>query len=475
MYRKILRALGSLQRPPPRSSWNPTPKDIAGTLNPKAHKLVSKAARHAFVSSTSPATDPTQALHFIDSLKGTSDSAHSGRIAALNSTRLMNHLVCRKLNISKVNRQVGARLQTFVSQQIHLLEPNVGQYYNTQHSAQPTHRRAFSTSAHPPPATTPPSQFSKDARANKPYEAFGTHPRKEDEIEKEEDYEWLEEVWELRTYNTDREYIYNRTTHEIRPAEEAYNKSTSELLLEYAPPTVSVKRRDVDENEDRELRWEEHAEVRGDRFPYYLNRATGECTWQFPFEDPALVPEFPTIQPHQFMKINNVNELPFAPLSKRLSAALIDLVVTGGATSLYSAVMYYEMGAKCLPGVAILMFVAYSWRDAVLDQGSVGLGKQYMGLEIVKNDGTLPGRFETVGRSCYFISYYGLLAIGVFEMPELLWVAGGLLTTDVGLLFAKGKRIGDYMFGTKVVEVQDLRKDRVKDRSAYLVAEAAAA
>ena len=82
-------------------------------------------------------------------------------------------------------------------------------------------------------------------------------------------------------------------------------------------------------------------------------------------------------------------------------------------TSVYSSIMYYEMGPKCLPGIAILAFVAYSWRDAVLDEGSRGLGKRYMGLEIVKEkDGTLPGRYETVGRSFYFISYYGLLALG---------------------------------------------------------------
>ena len=63
----------------------------------------------------------------------------------------------------------------------------------------------------------------------------------------------------------------------------------------------------------------------------------------------------------------------------------------------------------------------------------------------------------------------------MFEMPDLLYVAAGLLVTDVGLMVADGRRIGDFLFGTKVIQVQELRDERVKDRTDYLVAESNAA
>jgi len=484
LYRQVLRSLGSLQRPPPRSAWNPSPQKNPSSLNPKAFQYLSTALRNSFESPRASSTENAppahvkvdQALQFIDSLKGTSDSAQSGRIALLNATRLMAPR-SRRPNPRNTKTNIGGQVHTLLSSQLRLFQPTLCQCYTT-HTTPPRSRgqRYFSSSSSPPPSTSP-SQFSKDARANKPYESFGNHPTQDDAATNDDDYEWVDEVWELRRYDaTGREYIYNRTTHEIRPAEEAYDSANATLVLDYTPLTVSVKRRDVDEMEDRELRWEEHAEVRGDRFPYYLNRATGDTTWQFPFEDPSLVPEVPVIHTYQFMKISNIDELPYAPLPKRLGAAAIDFAVTMSATSVYSGVMYYEMGAKCLPGVAILMFVAYSWRDALLDNGSLGVGKKYMGLEIIKSsDGTLPSRYETVGRSCYFISYYGLLAVGVFEMPELIYAAGGLLSVDAGLMFLKGKRIGDYLFKTKVVETQELREERIQDRKDYLAAETAAA
>ena len=60
-------------------------------------------------------------------------------------------------------------------------------------------------------------------------------------------------------------------------------------------------------------------------------------------------------------------------------------------------------------------------------------------------------------------------------MPELIYAAGGLLSVDAGLMFLKGKRIGDYLFKTKVVETQELREERIQDRKDYLAAETAAA
>lgn len=291
----------------------------------------------------------------------------------------------------------------------------------------------------------------------------------------DDEYEWVEEEWELRTYPlTGREYIYNRTTNEIRPAEEALDKE-AEKLIEYNPPVVTVPRGPEAEPTEVELRWEEHAETRADRFPYYLNRATGECVWTFPFEDPALVPAFPEHKKYDYLRVENLDAIPRPRLSKRLGAAFIDLVATCGAMGVYSSIMWLEMGEKCLPGIAILMFVGFMWRDATLEQGSRSLGKRYMGLEIVRSDGTLPSRLQSVGRSVYFPLHYVLISAGLLEMFELVYVSGGLFALDMVLMVAAGRRLGDYAFGTRVIEEQEDRDLRVQDRKDYLESEKRAA
>ena len=57
-------------------------------------------------------------------------------------------------------------------------------------------------------------------------------------------------------------------------------------------------------------------------------------------------------------------------LGKRLGAAGIDMAATVGVVGAYSCIMWLEMGEKCLPGIAILMFIGFMWRDAVLGEGS---------------------------------------------------------------------------------------------------------
>lgn len=301
----------------------------------------------------------------------------------------------------------------------------------------------------------------------------------EAEEEEEAEYEIVEHLWELRTYPlTGRQYIFNRTTKEIRPAEDAVDLETNELL-EYTPIKVKVPRGPDAVMTEVELRWEEHAETRADRFPYYLNRATGECVWTFPFEDPDIVPEFPELVRWEFIPVKGIEDLPVAPFHKRLAAAAIDVGATAVVMGAYSGVMYFEMGPKCLPGIAILMFAAFMWRDAVLDEGTRSVGKRYMGLEVVRWDGTMPGRLQTVGRSVYFPAHYLLISIGVLEpdLFPLVYASGGLLALDLGLMATRGFRLGDYMFQTKVIEeaaADPPREERLEDRKDYLAQEKAA-
>ena len=499
-YRSIIRSLNKVAPNQKRTAWNRRPSKNPIAVEKKAYKFALATARNAFADHSYSSTIPTNqlpsstldsSLQFLNSCQDTTISSRNNRTAILNTARIMDSYKPRvlkkrlktlqkgKVSQKNNNIQFAKTSQKFLTQQIGLINPYAGAHFlartssSLSFSSSSLQTSSFSTIA------TSSSSFSTASTTStitKPYQAFGTPSSKHSD---DDEYEIVDEVWEVRTYTaTGREYIYNRTTHEIRPAEEAIttnNETSDEILSEYIPPMVTIRRKDNDEEEERELRWEEHAEIRGDRLPYFLNRANGETTWKFPFEDPEVVPEFPPMIGHQFMKIENLQELSYAPISKRLGAAALDFAIVVGATGAYSCVMYYEMGPKCLPGVAILLFVAYSWRDAVLEQGSRSLGKKYFNLEIVKKDGTLPGRYETVGRSFYFISYYGLVAIGVFEMPELLYVAAGLLVTDVGLMVADGRRIGDFLFGTKVIQVQELRDERVKDRTDYLVAESNAA
>ena len=278
-----------------------------------------------------------------------------------------------------------------------------------------------------------PPPFSARAYSSSGRASVATAPEEDggkiDEIEDDDgaEYEWVEQEWELRTYElTGREYIFNRTTNEIRPAEEAVDMSSGTILSDYAPPVVTVPRGPDQELTEVELRWEEHAETRGDCFSYYLNRATGECVWTFPFEDPALVPAFPESKKYDFLRVEQLEDIPVPGLGKRLGAACVDLAATVGVIGAYSSVMWLEMGEKCLPGIAILMFVGFMWRGACSSRG-VAPSASGMGLEIVKADGTLPSRLQSVGRSVYFPLHYLLISIGILEMFELASRSGGLL------------------------------------------------
>jgi len=325
-YRRVLRSLGPLARRPGRSAWNPQPAPPGPTLRPRAHKFVLSAARHAFETTDDPTTTTTTAtnaaVNFLNSCKGTTDTALCNRIAILNtSTLARQHPLKKSWNTTSsqkdiVQHSVTTNVQHFLSTQVTSLNQHLGKYFvaRTSHSAAAqvraftTTTTATATSSEKKPNANLDTTTTTTTTTEKPYVQFGQHDGPEEE---DDEFEMVNEIWEVRQYtHTGREYIYNRTTNEIRPAEEAFDSNSDTLLQSYNPPSITVKsvREDIGE-EIRELRWEEHAEIRGDRLPYYLNRATGECTWKFPFEDPTLVPEFPTSTPHQFMRVSNVNEV----------------------------------------------------------------------------------------------------------------------------------------------------------------------
>ena len=283
--------------------------------------------------------------------------------------------------------------------------------------------------------------------------------------------EWEEEKWELRRYKlTEREYIFNLTTKEIRPIE-SVDQESGELLPFEAPMVRVSTGKGADEFVERELRWEEHRELKGDRMPYYLNRATGESTWEFPFEDPDLVPSFARIEEYPLTSVPSSIEC--APVGVRIGAAAIDLGVTLTTVSLYSCLIVAEMGiTKSAPGIFLLLMLGYISRDAFVDSGSRSFGKRYLGLEIVRTDGTLPGRRQTVGRNVVApISIIALAVGGFFSDLYVLSAAGALFAAEFGASVATGRGLGDYIFGTKVIRAQEDRDKRLEERVAYLLAE----
>ena len=155
-YRRVLRSLGPLARRPGRSAWNPQPAPPGSTLRPRAHTFVLSAARHAFETTDDPTTTTTaatnSAVNFLNSCKGTTDTALCNRIAILNtSTLARQHRLKKSWNPASsqkdvVQRSVTNNVQHFLSTQVTSLNQHLGKFYvaRTSHSAA-AQVRAFTT------------------------------------------------------------------------------------------------------------------------------------------------------------------------------------------------------------------------------------------------------------------------------------------------------------------------------------------
>jgi len=141
-----------------------------------------------------------------------------------------------------------------------------------------------------------------------------------------------------------------------------------------------------------------------------------------------------------------VLDVPYARFPSRLLALLIDLLIQAVLlVALFVMVFAGVTGSNLDPGagaaigvtVAVLIIVGYPviWETA--SRGATP-GKFALGLRVIGDDGS-PERFRQA------------LARGVFGLVEI-WVLYGFLALVVSLLSPEGKRVGDYVAGTKVIQ-----------------------
>jgi uncharacterized RDD family membrane protein YckC len=97
------------------------------------------------------------------------------------------------------------------------------------------------------------------------------------------------------------------------------------------------------------------------------------------------------------------------------------------------------------PGTSVLIVLPVVFYDLVLEVAMNGqnLGKQIMGLRVVKLDGTTPGFFD------YFIRW-------IFRLVDNIILFGGIATLTI-ILNGRGQRLGDLAAKTTVIRVKTKR------------------
>ena len=74
-------------------------------------------------------------------------------------------------------------------------------------------------------------------------------------------------------------------------------------LEEYKPVEVTL-RQGTDSEVSRQLRFKEFKNIKDDRI-YYLNCATLETTWKFPYENQDVVLDIPALPEYEFKNVSS--------------------------------------------------------------------------------------------------------------------------------------------------------------------------
>ena len=114
---------------------------------------------------------------------------------------------------------------------------------------------------------------------------------------------------------------------------------------------------------------------------------------------------------------------------------------------------------SALQGGSLLLWVL---RDSLGDGRNRSIGKRVCGVEITNWDGSLASPAHAALRNWYFFA--APLAF-IHPIAEMVWTV--MLVFDVSSLFftQDARKLGDYMFGTRVVNEREGRLARIQDRA----------
>ena len=255
---------------------------------------------------------------------------------------------------------------------------------------------------------------------------------------------------------TKREFWYNSLTMEstvLRPMTD---------LARMSKPQYATSWSDA-----RFPSWVQFLEV-DTRRPYYMNRETGNVQWTPPGSDPGLDIFAKEIEAAKTRFTRVPADAAPAPLLRRAAATVVDmgLSMVGGVA--FAVLVALELGRPqdALASVPFAAWGLFLIRDAVIESGTRSIGKRLLKLEIVRWNGTLPSRFQSVFRHAY-IPVYGASSL---LMPYIVL----LPIVDVGLvLFTPNAwRVGDVMALTRVIAERPDRALRLEEKRKHDAIEA---
>lgn len=147
---------------------------------------------------------------------------------------------------------------------------------------------------------------------------------------------------------------------------------------------------------------------------------------------------------------------------RRLGAGIIDLLISSAAGCSAGAATWFTtydpfLTMNVASGVALAGWVV---RDSLGDGGNRSIGKRLYKVELAHWDGSLPTRTQALLRNWYF------LVLPAMKFHALLDMAGGMLFVfDIAsvMLTQDARKVGDYMFGTRVVDERPDRAARVAE------------
>jgi len=148
----------------------------------------------------------------------------------------------------------------------------------------------------------------------------------------------------------------------------------------------------------------------------------------------------------------------------RFGAALFDGILSSLGGLVTGGIVYYCTQYNldiAIPTGQATTLVLWILRDAFGDEGNRSIGKRLFNLEITNNDGTLINNlWISLFRNWYFglvpiLTYHPLINM-TFEVCLFFDAASFLLTPDA-------RRVGDYIFGSRVVEERPNRTERIQD------------
>jgi len=247
-----------------------------------------------------------------------------------------------------------------------------------------------------------------------------------------------------------------------------YEPKTFETRDVRPPTTLKMKRPreekpeySTDWYDPRFPDWVQYTEFQSKR-PYYHNMATRETTWSPP-DQPGLDVFKEEIEAMSRTLTRVPDNTPPAPFGRRLVATGIDFGCSLLGGSMFGLLVFIDIdnAVGAASGLGFATWALFVGRDMIIERGTRSPGKKLMKLEIVKLDGQLPSRWNTLFRQIYLPVYMASSML----MPYIF----AFSAFDLGLMLFTPQRLrlGDFIGMTRVIPELHDREERLKEKMKF--------